>query len=163
MKFFVDTADKNKIMELISLGMVDGVTTNPSLIAKNGDDMVETITAICDIQNGPVSAEVTATDYDGMVEEGKYLAGLADNVVVKVPLTEEGLMACKTLRHMDINVNVTIKPTSSILKTQKTINNKFKKIFKKFKSLFISNLINLKFLILIILINLQKSIYPGIN
>ena len=108
MKFFVDTADKNKIMELISLGMVDGVTTNPSLIAKNGDNMVETITAICDIQNGPVSAEVTATDYDGMVEEGKYLAGLADNVVVKVPLTEEGLMACKTLRHMDINVNVTL-------------------------------------------------------
>ena len=108
MKFFIDTADKNRIMELIPTGMIDGVTTNPSLIAKNGDDMATTIKGICNIQNGPVSAEVTATDYEGMVEEGEYLASLADNVVVKVPLTQEGLMACKTLRHLGIQVNVTL-------------------------------------------------------
>ena len=108
MKFFIDTADKNKIMDLMSTGMIDGVTTNPSLIAKNGDDMAETIKGICNIQNGPVSAEVTAIDYDGMVEEGEYLASLADNVVVKVPLTQEGLMACKTLARLGINVNVNL-------------------------------------------------------
>ena len=108
MKFFIDTADKNKIMDLMSTGMIDCVTTNPSLIAKNGDDMAETIKGICNIQNGPVSAEVTAIDYDGMVEEGEYLASLADNVVVKVPLTQEGLMACKTLARLGINVNVTL-------------------------------------------------------
>ena len=108
MKFFIDTADKEKILDLIPTGMVDGVTTNPSLIAKNGDDMAKTIKGICNIQNGPVSAEVTATDHAHMVEEGQYLAGLAKNVVVKVPLTVAGLIACKTLRHLGIEVNVTL-------------------------------------------------------
>jgi transaldolase len=108
MKFFIDTADKNRIMELIPTGMIDGVTTNPSLIAKNGDDMATTIKGICNIQNGPVSAEVTAIDHTHMVEEGQYLASLAENVVVKVPLTVDGLIACKTLRHLDIDVNVTL-------------------------------------------------------
>lgn len=108
MKFFIDTADKDKILALIPTGMVDGVTTNPSLIAKNGDDMATTIKGICNIQNGPVSAEVTATDHAHMVEEGQYLASLAKNVVVKVPLTVEGLIACKTLRHLGIQVNVTL-------------------------------------------------------
>jgi len=108
MKFFIDTADKNRIMELIPTGMIDGVTTNPSLIAKNGDDMATTIKGICNIQNGPVSAEVTAIDHTHMVEEGQYLASLAENVVVKVPLTYDGLIACKTLRHLKIDVNVTL-------------------------------------------------------
>tara|TARA_B110000495_G_scaffold191813_1_gene195312 strand:+ start:16 stop:678 length:663 start_codon:yes stop_codon:yes gene_type:complete len=108
MKFFIDTADKEKILDLIPTGMVDGVTTNPSLIAKNGDDMAKTIKGLCNIQNGPVSAEVTATDHAHMVEEGQYLAGLAKNVVVKVPLTVAGLIACKTLRHLGIEVNVTL-------------------------------------------------------
>lgn len=108
MDFFIDTADKKKIMELIPTGLVDGVTTNPSLIMKQGDDMATTIQGICDIQNGPVSAEVTATDHTGMVEEGQYLASLAKNVVVKVPLTVDGLIACKTLRHLKIEVNVTL-------------------------------------------------------
>lgn len=108
MKFFIDTADKDKIMDLIPTGMVDGVTTNPSLIMKQGDDMATTIKGICNIQNGPVSAEVTAIDHSHMVEEGQYLASLADNVVVKVPLTVDGLIACKTLRHLSIDVNVTL-------------------------------------------------------
>ena len=108
MKFFIDTADKDKIMDLIPTGMVDGVTTNPSLIMKQGDDMATTIKGICNIQNGPVSAEVTAIDHSHMVEEGQYLASLADNVVVKVPLTVDGLKACKTLRHLKIDVNVTL-------------------------------------------------------
>jgi len=108
MKFFIDTADKNKIMDLVPTGMIDGVTTNPSLIMKQGDDMATTIKGICNIQNGPVSAEVTAIDYAHMVEEGQYLASLADNVVVKVPLTVDGLKACKTLRHLKIDVNVTL-------------------------------------------------------
>ena len=108
MKFFIDTADKNKIMDLVPTGMIDGVTTNPSLIMKQGDDMATTIKGICNIQNGPVSAEVTAIDYAHMGEEGQYLASLADNVVVKVPLTVDGLKACKTLRHLKIDVNVTL-------------------------------------------------------
>ena len=108
MKFFIDTANIDKILELIPTGMVDGVTTNPSLIYKNGDDMAKTIKGICNIQNGPVSAEVTAIDHAHMVQEGQYLASLADNVVVKVPLTVDGLIACKTLRHLGIEVNVTL-------------------------------------------------------
>ena len=98
MKFFVDTADIKQIEELIPTGFVNGVTTNPSLIAKNGDDMAKTIKTICSIVSGPVSAEVTATDYDTMMQEGEYLASLAKNVAVKVPLTPSGLRTCKTLR-----------------------------------------------------------------
>ncbi len=108
MKFFVDTADIKQIEELIPTGFVNGVTTNPSLIAKNGDDMAKTIKAICSIVSGPVSAEVTATDYDTMMQEGEYLASLAKNVAVKVPLTPSGLRACKTLREREILVNVTL-------------------------------------------------------
>ena len=108
MKFFVDTADIKQIEELIPTGFVDGVTTNPSLIAKNGNDMAKTIKAICAIVQGPVSAEVTATDFDTMLKEGQYLASLAKNVAVKVPLTESGLKTCKALRDKDIQVNVTL-------------------------------------------------------
>ena len=108
MKFFVDTADIKQIEELIPTGFVDGITTNPSLIAKQGNDLSETIKSICSIVNGPVSAEVTATDHPRMLEEGKYLASLAKNVAVKVPLTVDGLKTCKKLREDQIMVNVTL-------------------------------------------------------
>ncbi len=108
MKFFVDTADIKQIEELIPSGFVDGVTTNPSLIAKNGDDMAKTIKNICSMVSGPVSAEVTATDYQTMLKEGEYLASLAKNVAVKVPLTPNGLKTCKSLREKNIQVNVTL-------------------------------------------------------
>ncbi len=108
MKFFVDTADIKQIEELIPTGFVNGVTTNPSLIAKQGNDLSETIKSICSIVNGPVSAEVTATDHLTMLEEGKYLASLAKNVAVKVPLTVDGLKTCKKLREQQIVVNVTL-------------------------------------------------------
>jgi len=87
---------------------VDGVTTNPSLIAKQGKDLSDTIKSICSIVSGPVSAEVTATDHPTMLEEGKYLASLAKNVAVKVPLTVDGLKTCKILREQEIMVNVTL-------------------------------------------------------
>ena len=108
MKFFVDTADIKQIEELIPTGFVNGVTTNPSLIAKQGNDLSDTIKSICSIVNGPVSAEVTATDHPTMLEEGSYLASLAKNVVVKVPLTVDGLKTCKKLREQQIMVNVTL-------------------------------------------------------
>ena len=108
MKFFVDTANIEDIEKLIPTGFVDGVTTNPSLIAKQGADMAETIKNICSIVNGPVSAEVTATDFTKMLEEGEYLASLAKNVAVKVPLTVDGLKTCKKLREKNIMVNVTL-------------------------------------------------------
>jgi len=108
MKFFVDTADIKQIEELIPTGFVNGVTTNPSLIFKQGTDMSETIRAICSIVSGPVSAEVTAIDHKTMLEEGKYLASLAKNVAVKVPLTVNGLKTCKKLREQGIMVNVTL-------------------------------------------------------
>ena len=108
MKFFLDTANISEIKELIPSGLVDGVTTNPSLIAKNGNDMAETIKKICSLVSGPVSAEVTATDYNAMLEEGLYLSSLAKNVAVKVPLTPAGLQTCKSLREKNIMVNVTL-------------------------------------------------------
>jgi len=108
MKFFVDTANIEDIEKLIPTGFVDGVTTNPSLIAKQGADMTETIKNICSIVNGPVSAEVTATEFTKMLEEGEYLASLAKNVAVKVPLTIDGLKTCKSLREKGIMVNVTL-------------------------------------------------------
>ena len=108
MKFFVDTANIEDIEKLIPTGFVDGVTTNPSLIAKQGVDMGETIKAICSLVSGPVSAEVTATEYTKMLEEGLYLASLAKNIAVKVPLTFEGLRVCKALREKNIMVNVTL-------------------------------------------------------
>ena len=108
MKFFVDTANIDEIEKLLPTGFVDGVTTNPSLIAKQGVDMAKTIQAICSIVKGPVSAEVTATEFKKMLEEGEYLASLAKNVAVKVPLTVDGLQTCKVLREKNIMVNVTL-------------------------------------------------------
>lgn len=108
MKFFVDTADIKEIKELAETGLLDGVTTNPSLIAKSGRDFKETIREICAIVPGPVSAEVAATDSDGMVAEGRELARIAKNVTVKVPLTWDGLKACRTLTSEGTMVNVTL-------------------------------------------------------
>ena len=108
MKFFVDTAEIDQIKELNDLGMVDGVTTNPSLIAKSGRDILEVTKEICSIVSGPVSAEVVALDADTMLAEGRKLAKIADNIAVKVPLTWAGLKTCKTLSDDGIMVNVTL-------------------------------------------------------
>lgn len=108
MKFFVDTADVAEIRSLAALGMVDGVTTNPSLIAKSGRNIAEVVAEICAAVEGPVSAEVTATDFDTMLKEGRYLRGIAPNVAVKVPLTVDGLRTCKTLADEGTKVNVTL-------------------------------------------------------
>lgn len=108
MKFFVDTADVADIKRLNDTGLVDGVTTNPSLIAKSGRDFIDVIKEICALVDGPVSAEVTATDAASMIEEGRKLAKIANNVAVKVPLTEAGLVACKTLSQAGTPVNVTL-------------------------------------------------------
>ena len=108
MKFFADTADIGEIRDLAATGLLDGVTTNPSLVAKAGRDFFEVLKEICAAVEGPVSAEVTATDYDAMVQEGRRLADFADNIAVKVPLTWDGLKACKTLRQAGAMVNVTL-------------------------------------------------------
>ncbi|MBU0780738.1 MAG: fructose-6-phosphate aldolase [Alphaproteobacteria bacterium] len=108
MKFFVDTADIDAIKELHALGMVDGVTTNPSLIAKSGRDILEVTKEICDIVSGPVSAEVVALDAETMLAEGRKLAKIAPNIAVKVPLTWAGLKTCKTLSDEGTMVNVTL-------------------------------------------------------
>ena len=108
MKFFVDTAEIDEIRELNEFGMVDGVTTNPSLIRKSGRDIIEVTQEICNIVSGPVSAEVTATEAEQMIAEGKKLAQIADNIAVKVPLTWDGLKACKTLSGLGHMVNVTL-------------------------------------------------------
>ncbi len=108
MKFFVDTANVDEIRELESYGLIDGVTTNPSLIKKSGRDFVEVITEICSVTNGPVSAEVIALDTAGMLAEGRKLAAIADNIVVKLPLTLDGLAACQTFSKEGIKTNVTL-------------------------------------------------------
>ncbi|MBS0272093.1 MAG: fructose-6-phosphate aldolase [Proteobacteria bacterium] len=108
MKFFVDTADVAEIRSLVETGFIDGVTTNPSLIAQSGRRIEEAIAEICSLVSGPVSAEVTATDLNGMLKEGRYLAKIASNVVVKVPLTPEGLKACRALTQEGTLVNVTL-------------------------------------------------------
>ena len=108
MKFFVDTAEIDEIAELNDLGMVDGVTTNPSLIMKSGRDILEVTKEICDLVDGPVSAEVVATDADAMIAEGRKLAGIADNIAIKVPLTWAGLKACKVFSDEGRMVNVTL-------------------------------------------------------
>ena len=108
MKFFVDTADVDAIRELNDLGMVDGVTTNPSLIAKSGRDIKEVTAEICAMVAGPVSAETVALDADGMIAEGRELAKIADNISIKVPLTWDGLKACKVLSGEGRMVNVTL-------------------------------------------------------
>ncbi|MBI1416047.1 MAG: fructose-6-phosphate aldolase [Limimaricola sp.] len=108
MKFFVDTAEIDQIRELHALGMVDGVTTNPSLIAKSGRDILGVIKEICEIVEGPVSAEVVALEADAMIAEGRKLAAIAPNIAVKVPLTWDGLKACKVLSGEGNMVNVTL-------------------------------------------------------
>ena len=108
MKFFVDTAEISEIKALLPSGLVDGVTTNPSLIMKSGRDIREVTAEICSLTPGPVSAEVTATEADKMISEGKSLAKIADNVVVKLPLTFDGLVACKALTSEGIKTNVTL-------------------------------------------------------
>ena len=108
MKFFVDTADVKEIRELNDLGLLDGVTTNPSLILKSGGKIAEVTKEICDIVDGPVSAEVTATEYSEMMQQAKVLAKIADNVCIKVPLTLDGLKACKAIRSEGRLVNVTL-------------------------------------------------------
>ena len=108
MKFFVDTAEIDEIAELNDLGMVDGVTTNPSLILKSGRDILEVTKEICDLVDGPVSAEVVALEADAMIAEGRKLAEIAENVTVKLPLTWDGLKACKVLSSEGKMVNVTL-------------------------------------------------------
>ena len=117
MQFFVDTADVDEIRNLAATGLVDGVTTNPSLIAKSGRNFIEVIKEICDLIDGPVSAEVAATDHATMLAEGRKLAKIADNVAVKVPLTPDGLKTCKTLADAGTKVNVTLcfSPGQAIL------------------------------------------------
>lgn len=108
MKFFVDTADVDEIRDLADTGLLDGVTTNPTLIAKAGRDFKEVVREICDIVDGPVSAEVAATEADAMISEGRTLAKIAGNVTIKVPLTWDGLKACRALTQDDTMVNVTL-------------------------------------------------------
>ena len=117
MKFFVDTADIAEIRELQDAGLIDGVTTNPSLITKAGRPMRDIVAEICDVTAGPVSAEVTALDADEMVREGRILAEIAENVCIKVPLTLAGLKACKELSgegHM-VNVTLCFSPVQALL------------------------------------------------
>jgi transaldolase len=117
MKFFVDTADVAAIRELNDLGMVDGVTTNPSLILKSGRDIIEVTKEICDMVSGPVSAEVVATEAKAMIAEGMKLAKIAKNIAIKVPLTWDGLTACKAFAsegHM-VNVTLCFSPAQAIL------------------------------------------------
>ena len=108
MKFFVDTADVKEIRELNDLGLLDGVTTNPSLILKSGGNITDVTKEICSIVSGPVSAEVVATDYDGMMREAAVLSKIADNICIKLPLTLDGLKACKALTSEGKLVNVTL-------------------------------------------------------
>jgi len=108
MKFFLDTADVSEIRELAESGLVDGVTTNPSLVAKAGRPLTDIISEICEFIDGPVSAEVLATDTEGMLREAETLSAIAPNVVIKLPLTLEGLKACRILSDKDIQVNVTL-------------------------------------------------------
>ncbi len=108
MQLFIDSADVAELRAAVASGLIDGVTTNPSLIAKSGRKMKEAVAEICAILPGPVSAEAVATDVEGMLAEGRYLARIAPNVVVKLPLTENGLRACRTLSDEGIRVNVTL-------------------------------------------------------
>ena len=108
MQFFIDTAEIDDIRALLPSGLVDGVTTNPSLIAKSGRDFKEVVAEICDIVDGPVSAEVTATESKAMIREGRALAKIADNVCIKLPLTFEGLIACRSLVDDGHRTNVTL-------------------------------------------------------
>jgi len=108
MKFFVDTADIDAIRDLAATGLLDGVTTNPSLVSKTGRDFFEVLADICEAVDGPVSAEVTATDFDGMMKEAARLRDVAPNICIKVPLTRDGLKACRALTLDGAQVNVTL-------------------------------------------------------
>ncbi len=108
MKFFADTAIVSDIEELNSYGLLDGVTTNPSLVAKSGRNFIEVVAEICALLEGPVSAEVASTQYDNMIAEGEHLASIANNVVIKLPLTLEGLKACRYFSQKGIKTNVTL-------------------------------------------------------
>lgn len=117
MKFFLDTANLNEIRDAASWGAIDGVTTNPSLVAKEGKGFEEQVKEICKIVKGPVSAEVTALDYDGMLRQGHVYAQWAPNIYIKVPLTKEGLKACQTFSREGIHTNVTLcfSPSQALL------------------------------------------------
>jgi transaldolase len=117
MKFFIDTANIDEIREAASLGVLDGVTTNPSLVAKEGKDFHAVLRDIVSLVNGPISAEVTSTDREEMLVQGRELAAIHPNIVIKVPVTKEGLQVCKTLRGEDIRVNVTLcfSPAQALL------------------------------------------------
>lgn len=117
MKLFLDTANLADIQQAAATGLLDGVTTNPTLIVKSGQDFTTTIRSICELVDGPVSAEVTVSDSAGMVNQGTSLAKIHRNVVVKVPMTGEGLLACQALRRRKIQVNVTLifTPTQALL------------------------------------------------
>lgn len=108
MKFFIDTANIEEIKEANSMGMVDGVTTNPTLIAKEGRDFEEVIKEICDIVDGPISAEVIGLDTEGMLKEARHLSGIHKNIVVKIPMTIDGIKAVRVLTQEGINTNVTL-------------------------------------------------------
>lgn len=117
MKFFVDTAEVNEIKDLLTTGLLDGVTTNPSLVAKSGRDFKEVIAEICSLTDTPVSAEVSALDTESMIAEGEVLAGIAPNVVVKLPLTMKGLKACSFFTANGVKTNVTLcfSPNQALL------------------------------------------------
>lgn len=117
MKFFIDTAEVKEIREAAAMGLVDGVTTNPSLVAKSGRKFREVLLEICDIVKGPVSAEVTGVKYDDIMKEGRELAGLRPNIIVKVPLIAEGLKAIRSLTDEGIKTNCTLcfSPTQALL------------------------------------------------
>ncbi|MFZ1518444.1 MAG: fructose-6-phosphate aldolase [Ignavibacteriaceae bacterium] len=117
MKFFIDTANINEIKEAAALGILDGVTTNPSLVAKEGKDFRKLLDEILAVVNGPVSAEVISTDYDGILKEAHELAKIHDNIVIKVPLIKEGLKAVRTLSLENIKTNVTLcfSPSQALL------------------------------------------------
>ncbi len=117
MKFFIDTANINEIREAASLGILDGVTTNPSLVAKEGRNFIELLEEIVKIVDGPISAEVVSTDYDGIIKEANELSKIHKNIVIKVPLIREGLKAVKTLSEDGIKTNVTLcfSPSQALL------------------------------------------------
>jgi transaldolase len=117
MKFFIDTANIQEIRDAARLGILDGVTTNPSLVAKEGRKFEDVIREICDIVDGPISAEVTALDYEGMLSQARPLAKIHKNVTIKVPLTPEGLRACRAIRAEGTTVNVTLcfSPAQALL------------------------------------------------
>ena len=117
MQIFIDTADIDEIRDAAAMGVIDGVTTNPSLVAKTGRPFKDVLVDICELVDGPISAEVIATDYDGMMKEAHQLAAMHDNIVVKIPLIAEGLKAVRTLSQEGIRTNVTLcfSPTQGLL------------------------------------------------